>query len=95
MHVNLVYNFVLLCVLRGEFLFLVATFFQRRSRFEIRRKQRARVRTLDLNDLIHTPGWVLNFATSINDSAQIVGYGTLNGVAHGFLLSVVPQKSNH
>jgi uncharacterized membrane protein len=36
---------------------------------------------IDLNDLVQAPGWVLNFATSINDCAQIVGYGTLNGVA--------------
>lgn len=47
---------------------------------------------MDLNKLVHAPGWVLNSATSINDRAQIVGSGTLNGVAHGFLLTVIPKK---
>ena len=46
---------------------------------------------IDLNNLVHAPGWVLNFATSINDRAQIVGYGTLNGDLHGFLLTVAPH----
>ena len=43
---------------------------------------------VDLNQLIRAPGWVLNNALSINDRAQIVGYGMLNGVLHGFLLTV-------
>ena len=46
---------------------------------------------IDLNNLVHAPGWVLNFATGINDKAQIVGYGTLNGDLHGFLLTVAPH----
>jgi probable HAF family extracellular repeat protein len=50
---------------------------------------------IDLNKLINTEGWVLTFATGINDSVQIVGYGTLNGVLHGFLLSVPPQIRPH
>jgi probable HAF family extracellular repeat protein len=47
---------------------------------------------IDLNDLVHAPGWVLNFATGINDRAQIVGYGTLKGDLHGFLLT--PQTDH-
>ena len=47
---------------------------------------------INLNTLVHAPGWVLNFATSINDRAQIVGYGTLNGVTHGFLLTVARRR---
>ncbi len=31
-------------------------------------------------------GWVLNVAVSVNDNGRIVGTGTLNGVAHSFLL---------
>jgi uncharacterized membrane protein len=42
----------------------------------------------DLNRLVKAPGWTLLTATAINDSAQIVGSGTLNGVPHGFLLTV-------
>jgi probable HAF family extracellular repeat protein len=42
----------------------------------------------DLNRLIPlNSGWVLNTATDINVSGQIVGEGTLNGEAHGFLLT--------
>lgn len=47
---------------------------------------------INLNNLVHAPGWVLNFATGINDREQIVGYGTLNGVLHGFILAVVPHS---
>ena len=32
-------------------------------------------------------GWVLNGADSINNSGQIVGWGTINGETHGFLLT--------
>lgn len=42
--------------------------------------------TVDLNASA-TTGWVLTNATAINDSGDIVGYGTYNGEAHGFLLS--------
>ena len=42
----------------------------------------------DLNHLISSrSGWVLNSATGINIWGQIVGSGTLNGKAHGFLLT--------
>jgi probable HAF family extracellular repeat protein len=43
---------------------------------------------LDLNDLIPPDsGWVLMQANCINASGQIVGNGTLNGQARGFLLT--------
>jgi len=42
----------------------------------------------DLNTLIPSnSGWVLNLASDINIWGQIVGSGTLNGQAHGFLLT--------
>ncbi len=42
----------------------------------------------DLNSLIPAgSGWLLNHATAVNDAGQIVGYGTINGVEHGFLLT--------
>jgi probable HAF family extracellular repeat protein len=42
----------------------------------------------DLNTLIPAnSGWVLNSATGINFWGQIVGSGTFNGQAHGFLLA--------
>jgi probable HAF family extracellular repeat protein len=41
----------------------------------------------DLNTLIDpSSGWVITSALDINDNGQIVGQGTLNGVAHSFLL---------
>ncbi|MCG6938940.1 MAG: DUF3466 family protein [Gammaproteobacteria bacterium] len=42
--------------------------------------------TVDLNDSA-AAGWVLTAATAINDNGDIVGYGNLNGVPHGFLLT--------
>jgi probable HAF family extracellular repeat protein len=45
--------------------------------------------TVDLNDWAKT-GWVLTSATAINDNGDIVGTGTLNGVEHGFLLTLLP-----
>ncbi len=43
---------------------------------------------LDLNQLIPAnSGWVLQAANGINDSGQIVGYGTINGQTHAFLLT--------
>jgi probable HAF family extracellular repeat protein len=43
---------------------------------------------IDLNTLIAaTSGWVLEQATGINDSGQIVGNGTFNGEAAAFLLT--------
>jgi probable HAF family extracellular repeat protein len=50
---------------------------------------------MDLNKLVHAPGWRLVSATGINDCSQIVGYGTLNGVEHGFLLTVIPRKGHY
>jgi probable HAF family extracellular repeat protein len=45
-------------------------------------------RMRDLNNMIpKNSGWVLEHASSINDAGQIVGYGTINGEAHGFLLT--------
>jgi uncharacterized membrane protein len=42
----------------------------------------------DLNTLIRAnSGWVLNSVSGINILGQIVGSGTLNGEAHGFLLT--------
>jgi len=43
----------------------------------------------DLNNLIAPgTGWDLTQANAINASGQIAGYGAINGVTHGFLLSV-------
>jgi probable HAF family extracellular repeat protein len=41
----------------------------------------------DLHTLMSAEGWVLTSATAINDNGDITGTGTLNGVAHGFVLS--------
>ncbi|MBV9274591.1 MAG: hypothetical protein JO333_11905, partial [Verrucomicrobia bacterium] len=42
----------------------------------------------DLNNLLATnPGWILQTATGINNAGQIVGYGTINGQIHAFLLT--------
>jgi hypothetical protein len=42
----------------------------------------------DLNNLISLgTGWVLVYATGINPQGQIVGFGKLHGVDHGFLLT--------
>lgn len=52
----------------------------------------------DLNDMVDASGagWTLTRATDINESGQIVGYGTINGATHGFLLSAaaVPEPSS-
>ncbi len=43
---------------------------------------------IDLNTLLAAnSGWILQRATGINDSGQIVGYGMHNGVLSGFLLT--------
>ena len=40
----------------------------------------------DLNTLISADsGWALQFAGSINDRGEIVGWGTINGNTHAFL----------
>jgi len=42
----------------------------------------------DLNNLIpKNSGWDLHHAASVNAAGQIVGYGTINGEDHGFLLT--------
>ncbi len=42
----------------------------------------------DLNNKIpKNSGWDLHHASSINKKGEIVGYGTINGVDHGFLLT--------
>lgn len=44
---------------------------------------------IDLNSLLPlSSGWVLQSATAINDSGQIVGMGTVNGQTHAFLLDL-------
>src|SRR5260370_19452706 len=43
---------------------------------------------IDLNTLIpDDSGWVLVHARSINSSGEIVGFGTINGQTHAFLLT--------
>jgi probable HAF family extracellular repeat protein len=45
----------------------------------------------DLNNMIpKNSGWVLHHASSISNSGQIVGYGTINGVNQAFLLTPKP-----
>jgi probable HAF family extracellular repeat protein len=48
---------------------------------------------VDLNTLLDASGagWTLVQASDISDAGQIVGFGTYEGVNHGFLLSPVPQ----
>ena len=44
----------------------------------------------DLNGLIpRNSGWLLEAANGINDSGEIVGYGSINGQVHAFLLTPV------
>ena len=46
----------------------------------------------DLNNMIpSSSGWVLEYATAINDSGQIVGVGVFNGQERGFLLNPIPE----
>jgi len=48
----------------------------------------------DLNSLLPpASGWVLESAEAINDSGQIVGYGTIGGQRHAFLLTQAPILS--
>jgi probable HAF family extracellular repeat protein len=47
-------------------------------------------RMMDLNDLIpQDSGWELNGASAINNKGQIVGYGSINGQTHAFLLTPI------
>ncbi|MEJ2431387.1 MAG: DUF3466 family protein [Deltaproteobacteria bacterium] len=47
----------------------------------------------DLNDLLDPgSGWTLTFARDINNSAQIVGYGEVNGEHRGFILTPIASS---
>lgn len=52
----------------------------------------------DLNELIDpASGWILNNATGINESSQIIGRGMINGENHAFLLTradAVPEPAS-
>ena len=51
---------------------------------------------VDLNSLIPTADqsqWVLDGASGINDMAQISGWGTVDGVLHGFILTPIAGES--
>ncbi len=48
----------------------------------------------DLNNLVaNLGGWTLTEAEGVNDSGSIVGFGTIGGVQHGFLLTPTPEPS--
>jgi probable HAF family extracellular repeat protein len=48
----------------------------------------------DLNSLIPSDsGWTLRVATAINDRGQIVGFGTINGQTHAFLLNPIVNEA--
>ncbi|MCW3050985.1 MAG: hypothetical protein JWN14_155 [Chthonomonadales bacterium] len=50
---------------------------------------------IDLNTLIPAnSGWALQGAQAINDAGQIVGFGTINGAIHAFLLTPTTLSSN-
>jgi len=45
-------------------------------------------KAIDLNRLVPAgSGWILEQATRINDTGQIVGFGKIHGQNHGFLLT--------
>ena len=49
---------------------------------------------LDLNNLIPSgSGWILGGAYDINASGQIVGYGTINGETHAYLMNPIPEPA--
>jgi probable HAF family extracellular repeat protein len=49
-------------------------------------------RMQDLNDLIPSnSGWILQYASAINDRGQITGWGTISSQTHAFLLSRTDQ----
>lgn len=53
----------------------------------------------DLNELVSTDlGWILDYAYDINESGQITGFGYLNGVQHGYVLTpaaaTVPEPAS-
>jgi hypothetical protein len=47
-----------------------------------------------LTAYVNQPGWVLELATGINDSGQIVGMGEFEGLTHAFLLTPVPAPAS-
>jgi probable HAF family extracellular repeat protein len=48
----------------------------------------------DLNSLVgNLGGWSLSEAEGVNDSGDIVGFGSVGGVQHGFLLTPTPEPS--
>ncbi len=49
---------------------------------------------LDLNDLIDETGWNLQEAWNINAAGQIVGTGIIDGNAHAFRLTPVPEPAS-
>jgi probable HAF family extracellular repeat protein len=50
---------------------------------------------VDLNSLIDPEsGWELTSAFEINDSGDIIGFGTYNGVERGFYAKAVPEPSS-
>lgn len=52
----------------------------------------------NLNDLVtNLDGWTLTSANGINDLGQIVGYGSINGENHAFLLTptAIPEPSTY
>jgi probable HAF family extracellular repeat protein len=49
---------------------------------------------VDLNSAISgSSGWELLAATGVNDLGQIVGYGTISGEIHAFMLTPVPEPA--
>src|SRR5262249_51045002 len=51
---------------------------------------------IDLNTELDSSGagWSLTAATTLNDNGQIVGFGTIGGQTHAFLLNPVPEPSS-
>jgi probable HAF family extracellular repeat protein len=50
-------------------------------------------RMRDLTELAADPGWVLQFATGINDAGQITGIGFHHGQQRAFLFERRPEES--
>ena len=50
---------------------------------------------IDLNSLIPAgSGWILTSAEGINSAGDIVGFGTINGATHAYLLTPVPEPAS-
>jgi probable HAF family extracellular repeat protein len=66
---------------------IVGTFYEAPSAVPEHAFLWANGKTIDLNALLPANcAWTLNTAADVNDSGYIVGTGTVNGAAHGFLL---------